>query len=640
MKPYEPIDFELGAEAVSAMEPEALYEVNRELNLAWRIVEETGANLFLTGRAGTGKTTFLRKLREKSSKRMIVLAPTGVAAINASGATIHSFFQLPFAPFVPGEGFLSADKKFYNISKQKRRIISSLSLLVIDEVSMVRPDILDAIDALLRRFRNPTLPFGGVQLLLIGDLRQLPPVIRETDWQFLAPHYSTPYFFDSIALKKAGFHTIELSTVYRQSDRRFIDLLNAVRDGKADTSTLRALNTRYLRGFNPGDNEGYIRLTTHNRIADSVNEDKLRSLDAPLFSFEAEIEGDFPESAFPVERKLRLKKGAQVMFVKNDSGMDRRYYNGLIGTVVELGEDSICVLPTGSDEIIRVGMAEWENTKYVVNEETKNIAQETIGIFRQYPLRLAWAITIHKSQGLTFDRAIIDAALSFAAGQTYVALSRCRSLEGMVLGSPIPPSAVITDKEVNSFIDYCESHAPDAATLTTLRNEYFGSMLAELFDFNVLKLAFADFIRYVTEFIVPLYPDLDETNKEMLQKMNEDIHAVGQKFISLCARQYSDPESLENDKDFRERIKSGCVYFRKHLLKISSYINKLPRNLSNQAYTKRVNNTYDNLAFHLGVKLLVLSTMADKDFSTAAYTTAKAEASLQMETGRRRKPKL
>lgn len=369
------IHFDL-EETALACEPEAVYAVNKELNIAWDIIEETGANLFLTGRAGTGKTTFLKKLRESTSKRMIVLAPTGVAAINANGATLHSFFQLPFAPYIPGRGFISEDKKFLNINRQKKRLIASLSLLVIDEISMVRPDMLDAIDNILQRLRNSSLPFGGLQLLLIGDLRQLPPVVKDAEWNLLKDHYPSPYFFDSHALRQAGYQTVELSTVYRQSDRFFLDILNKIRDGKADSSTLHQLNSRCVAS--PGqtfDEEGYIRLTTHNNRAAIINESRLASLPSPEFIFTAEIEGNFPESAYPAEKNLRLKEGAQVMFVKNDTGTDRRYYNGLIGKVVSLSDEKIIVSLTGGNDIIEVPKVEWENTRFVINETTKAVTQ-------------------------------------------------------------------------------------------------------------------------------------------------------------------------------------------------------------------------------------------------------------------------
>ncbi|MDE5808581.1 MAG: AAA family ATPase, partial [Muribaculaceae bacterium] len=494
-------------------EPESAYELNRDLNLAHRIVEETGANLFLTGKAGTGKTTFLRRLRQTSPKRMIVLAPTGVAAINAEGSTIHSFFQLPFSPFIPGRGFVEKDTRRFSFSKEKRRIMASLDLLVIDEISMVRPDTLDAIDSVMRRYRNPALPFGGVQLLLIGDLRQLAPVLKDDERRLLAPFYPSEYFFESLSLKKSGFVTIELTTVYRQTDRDFINILNAIRDGHASPEILAKLNARYIPDFNPPDSERFIRLTSHNRMADSINRSRLQEIPEAGEIYTASVSGNFPETSYPADFRLHLKVGAQVMFIKNDSGADRQYYNGMLGTVTGLTEDSVIVAPADGKPPVTVGFVEWENTKYIINDETKEILPVADGTFSQLPLRLAWAITIHKSQGLTFNRAIIDAGYSFAPGQTYVALSRCRSLDGLVLGQRIPPSAVITDNNVNSFIADSALSRPDEQAIESMRAEYTRLSLSDLFDFRQAKLAFDDFHRAVAEYVVPLYPEYYESFK-------------------------------------------------------------------------------------------------------------------------------
>lgn len=629
------IEFDL---PVEVCEPETVYAVNRELNQAWEIVEETGANLFLTGRAGTGKTTFLKKLREKTSKQMVVLAPTGVAAINASGNTLHSFFQLPFAPYIPGKGFVTNDKKYLNMSRQKKRLISSLSLLVIDEISMVRPDMLDAIDAILRRLRNSSRPFGGLQLLLIGDLRQLPPVVKDAEWEMLREHYSTPYFFESQALKRAGFKTVELSVVYRQSDAAFLDILNAIRDGKATEETLAALNRRCIPGFNPGDQEGYIRLTTHNRSAAAINEGRLAALPTPAFAYDAEISGEFAESAFPADRRLCLKEGAQVMFIKNDVGATRRYYNGLIGTVVSLSEEKICVQPLGSDETIEVEPAEWENTRYVVNEATGAVMQETTGTFRQYPLQLAWAITIHKSQGLTFDRAIIDATHSFAAGQTYVALSRCRSLEGMVLDSPVPPGAIIIDRDVNGFISYCEANAPDSNTIRLLKNDYLYTLLFDLFDFDPLRRTFADFARYVREYIVPLHPEIEDELDEEIRVVAANLCEVGRKFMES----YKDrniAELLDPAKsNLAERIQKGCDYFHSILSDLMAFCHYLPKDITNSEYSKRLNNAFDAFDYLLGIKDYTLVCMSEQPFKTANYLASRARAILFMDSMVSRKP--
>lgn len=646
---YQTMDFDLQADGWVA-EPEAQYNANRELTLAWQIVEETGANLFLTGRAGTGKTTFLRKLRETSAKQMVVLAPTGVAAINARGNTIHSFFQLPFAPYIPGKGFVSADRRFLNMSRQKKRIISSLSLLVIDEISMVRPDVLDAIDSILRRLRNSSRPFGGLQLLLIGDLRQLPPVVKGDEWELLKDHYPTPYFFESHALKKAGFHTVELTVVYRQNDAAFLDILNAIRDGRVGNDTLAALNTRHIPGFHPDDSEGYIRLTTHNRAAAAINDRRLAALPAALYSFQAEIQGDFPESAFPADLNLQLKEGAQVMFIKNDSGTARRYYNGLIGRVTAISDEKICVQPSDGSPMVEVEVSEWENTRYVVDEATKKVSQETTGVFRQYPLQLAWAITIHKSQGLTFEKAIIDAAHSFAAGQTYVALSRCRSLEGLVLDSPVHPHAVITDSDVNEFIDDCGRRTPDARTVSRMKNDYAFVLLEELFDFEPLRRAYADFERQAREALVPLYPYIESELTEFRQKISDSLCEVARKFLSRYRDGCLADAPIALDSHLTARIRKGCAYFLDLLEDLDSFISHLPKDIDNQTYAERLNNAFESLKYTVGTKCLLLEAHTRGEFSAKSFITAKSKAALTLEregpkkarprSGKQEKPKV
>ncbi len=421
-------------------------EQNKELELAWEFVEHTAQCIFLTGKAGTGKTTFLKKVKERSSKRMVVVAPTGVAAINAGGVTIHSFFQLPLSPFVPN----AVVQNRYDFGREKRKIIRTLDMLVIDEISMVRSDLLDAIDAVLRRYRHHDRPFGGVQLLMIGDLQQLTPVVTPADEELL-----------------------RLQKVYRQQDSDFLDILNHLRDNQLTQRDLDLLNSRYNPTFRPQQEDGYIRLTTHNSMADSYNNRELNSLTTKTYQYKATVEGNFAEYSYPTSELLTLKVGAQVMFIKNDSSLERLYYNGRIGRVVYLDDDHVEVLCPGDEQSILVERQTWENTTYQINEQTKEIEPKVQGTFSQYPLRLAWAITIHKSQGLTFDHAIIDAASSFASGQVYVALSRCRSLEGLILASPIPAHAVMNDERVMSYIRQQEDEAQRSIEqLPQLKDEY------------------------------------------------------------------------------------------------------------------------------------------------------------------------
>ena len=413
---------------------------NQDLQLAFDFVKYTNRNIFLTGKAGTGKTTFLHDLKKSSPKRMIVVAPTGVAAINAGGVTIHSFFQLPFHPYIPSfylpennPGKQPEQKDFtgYKMSREKINIIKSLDLLIIDEISMVRADTLDAVDYALRRYKIHYLPFGGVQLLMIGDLQQLAPVVKDEDREIINKYYDSSFFFGSRALCSTDYVTIELKHIYRQNDQVFINLLNKVRDNHVDSDVLSELNKRYIPDFDPDSDGGYITLTTHNYQAQMLNDSKLEKLPGRPHSFKATIKDEFPEFSYPTASELILKEGAQVMFVKNDISRDKLFFNGKIGKVETFEDDIIVVKCPDDDFPIRVEMAEWQNMKYTLDEETKEIQETVIGTFTQYPLKLAWAITIHKSQGLTFDRAVIDACAAFAHGQVYVALSRCRTLNGL-----------------------------------------------------------------------------------------------------------------------------------------------------------------------------------------------------------------
>ena len=454
--------------------------MDRNINIdnAWEFVENTGKSIFLTGKAGTGKTTFLRNVVEKSKKRIIVVAPTGVAAINARGVTIHSFFQLPFSPFVPG----SQSKTKFDFSREKRKIISSLDLLIIDEISMVRADLLDAIDTVLRRFRDRYQPFGGVQLLMIGDLGQLTPVVTAEDEHIINKYYDTPYFFGSKALANIDYITIQLDKIFRQQDHSFVDILNRVREGVPTDDDLNILNSKCNPSFVPEAKSGYIRLTTHNNKADKYNETRLAAIKEKSYTYKAEISGTFPDYSYPTSLDLTLKLGAQVMFIKNDVSGDHLYYNGKIGEVTYLDNEKIGITCIDEDNEIFVEPSEWENNKYIINTETNEIETEVLGVFRQFPLKLAWAITIHKSQGLTFDKAIIDAGGSFAPGQVYVALSRCRSLEGMVLATPINAYSVINDPAVASYIAAEDARVAESlALLPQLRRAYRVRLLCDTF---------------------------------------------------------------------------------------------------------------------------------------------------------------
>ena len=608
---------------------------NEPLRLAWEFVENTGKSVFLTGKAGTGKTTFLRDIVASNKKRHVVVAPTGVAAINAGGVTIHSFFQLPLTPYVPD----SRIRERFDFSKEKQKIIRTLDLLIIDEISMVRCDLLDAIDTTLRRLRHSHEPFGGVQLLMIGDLQQLTPVVTPEDEAVIGKYYPSPYFFSSKALERTDYLTIQLEKVYRQEDEAFIDILNNVRAGNMTQEVTDKLNAHYNPMFHPSNEEGYIRLTTHNSIANRLNNDELERIKKPAFHFNADIRGTFPEYAYPTDVDLTLKEGAQVMFIKNGYSSDGNYYyNGKIGIIAELSDKRLVVrCPDGME--FDVEPQTWENNRYSLDEETKEIKSETVGTFTQLPLRLAWAITIHKSQGLTFDRAIIDANLSFAPGQVYVALSRCRSLDGMVLASRIEPRAVINDHRVDDYIMRQDSEAQESIhRLPTLKEEYHRNLVMELFTFDDILFSMQTIERLFQEFLYKQYPALTQEMTLALEALRKDVDIIAARWRGRISVTSYDTLTGESVTD---RIRRSADYFHKKLKEILDTPLQDIKTLSigNKTTAQRMDEAYQTLLLATKSKTYLLERMSRQPFSVTLYLRHKQHSLLDGIKDTETKPK-
>jgi hypothetical protein len=615
-------------------------QTNPQLDLAYNFVQYTDKNIFLTGKAGTGKTTFLHSLKTRTPKRMVVVAPTGVAAINSGGVTIHSFFQLPFGPFIPelqSNGSDNSRINFFKFRKEKIRIIQGVDLLVIDEISMVRADMLDGIDFVLRKYRDRSKPFGGVQLLMIGDLHQLSPVVKEDEWKLLCDYYDTVYFFSSKALKQTQPVNIELQKIYRQSDKFFIDILNEVRTNKISPETITKLNERHFPDFKPKDEEGYITLTTHNASAQNINSKKLQELNEKSHFYKATVKDDFPSYMFPSEENLELKVGAQVMFVKNDLNPEKKYFNGKIGQISRIGNEDIFIKCPGETSEIIVEQAEWHNVKYELDEETKKIKEIVIGSFIQYPLKLAWAITIHKSQGLTFDRAIVDANLSFAHGQVYVALSRCKTYEGLVLSSPIMNYSVKTDGTISGFTENISRNVPTENQLNESKLKFQKSLISELFDFNKFRYR----LNYLRKLVFENPIDGDSYSKnlqETIQKTEAEIYTVGEKF-KIQAESLNKPNVFpEDNQELQERIKKASIYFLEKTDKnISYFFQTNSFDTDNKSVQKTIEDAAENLKKDAFIKVACLKNSVN-GFSSLSYIQAKANAELDFNKPTASKP--
>lgn len=600
---------------------------NEKIDMLGRFVKNTDVNIFLTGKAGTGKTTFLRNLAQNTYKRMLVVAPTGVAAINAGGVTIHSFFQLPFGPIVPdetsGQNLVAKAK----INRTKLKIMRSLDLLVIDEISMVRADLLDAVDAVLRKVRRNSSPFGGVQLLMIGDIQQLAPVARQNEWELLQQYYKSVYFFDSMVLQKNPYICIELDHIYRQNDIDFINILNQVRNNCLDKSNLEKLNSRFLPDFNPDDKDGYITLTTHNSQADEINDAKLDAIKSKLLKFTADIEGIFPENAYPTKEVLELKVGAQVMFVKNDPSPEKQYYNGKIGKIVSYDKKEGIAVKC-DDDVIIVKPVKWQNFEYTLNEETNEIVEKEIGSFTQIPLKTAWAITIHKSQGLTFDKVILNAEMAFTHGQVYVALSRCTSLQGLVLKAKMSRNVLFNDNVINAFVNKIPSMEPDNEELDREEKGFYHDMIIELFSFEELGLYMNRLAKVIRENDNVFDKDTVTKIEEKRQLFRTEVIDVSLKFARQVDSIFVSKSDVDNNF-LQERIKKASVYFFEKLNDLEN-ISDLINETDNKAVNASVKAVLDLIREILYVKTACLD-LAQKGFDLERHLELKNKKTIEAE---------
>ena len=575
------------------MTPDPLHE------LIIDFIEKTNRPIFLTGKAGTGKTTFLRYIRSNTKKNLAVVAPTAVAAINAGGVTIHSFFQVPFGPILPTphtNAFTEFSGKSFGPEKSK--IIKCLDLLIIDEISMVRADTLDYIDRVLRFVKGSSRPFGGVQLLMIGDLYQLPPVFQN-DWHLLGKFYKGPYFFDSLIFREFPLLTFELSKVHRQSDPTFIEILNEIRNGSISEALLQKLNEHYQEQPAGKDLADHVTLTTHNPLVKKLNEERLAALAGETHKFKAKITGDFPKEAFPTEEELVLKEGAMVMFIKNDSSGKKQFYNGRTAKVDSIIGERINLTFLDDGSSFEANEEIWENNKYALSEGEQKVTQTSAGSFTQFPLRLAWAITIHKSQGLTFDKAVIDVGAAFAHGQTYVALSRCRSLEGLILKEKVNLKNIITDASVTAFMQKAQAEIPSQHTLHDSLMSIELETLQQSFDFAPAMAAWQHLKSVVME-LMPNEVLLTEKLSAIQQLLEKKIHHVATLFI----QKELDVKHIALAA-IQTRLEKAAGYFLPNLIKLHEEISALHQMLNGAAFHPDYFSTLNQLIEQLESKMEV-----------------------------------
>jgi len=593
---------------------------NKMFQLAEEMVCTSNEAIFLTGKAGTGKTTFLKYIKETCEKNLAVVAPTGVAAINAGGTTIHSFFQLPFTPFNYNDTSLFFGK--LKINNERRQVFRQLELLIIDEISMVRADLLDAIDALLRHFRfRHSEPFGGVQVLMIGDMYQLSPVVKEDEWSIISANYKSQYFFDSRVMQQAPPIHIAFDKIYRQKDQAFVNLLNQVRHNVQSEYVSHQLEKLFQPDYVLSQKDEHIILTTHNYKADAVNNQRLSELKTRTYTFKAKIEGEFSDRNFPAEEQLHLKEGARVMFVKNDTEKVRRYFNGKIGVIKKITNDEIAVLCPGDENEIEVQRETWENIRYTINKITQQVEEEVVGAFTQYPLRLAWAVTIHKSQGLTFDKVIIDAGAAFSPGQVYVALSRCTNMEGIILLSAIPKNRLAND---NRIIEFSQTESPQDKLhelLEIAKHRYQQKILLEIFDFGVIVNDAGAFYEATKKNEEAFNPDLLIAIEKLINSYKA-LYSIGIRFCNYMKGKFDSLQFPEQSEELQTKIKAAVLYFKKEMITLRNDFKNLSGVTDSKTLAKEYNENYKNLYLHTSIKYhLILS--CTHGFSVSNYYKAR-----------------